>query len=178
VAGAVARTLPIHVVVQVKCCRMTRQEAMQIARLRPYFQGAYDTMTLAFVQRYESIYIPLGKPPTMTANVDLVKLGVGQNDQRARESGREACLYHLRNCFAHARLAISVANSTTIVELRDQNHGGKTTFTAKCDKQVLIDLANEILITGHKAQTAAQRHRHRILRRKRRRRIRNQNATT
>ena len=102
------------------------------------------------VQTYDCVYKELGKPTDMTATVDRTKLGVTTNSQALGESEGEACLRHLRNSFAHGRYSVSVARTTTTIELKDENQGGNTTFTAKCDATVMLELAERLLVAAHK----------------------------
>lgn len=121
-----------------------------------YGGAIFGFAALAFVQTYDSVYKELGRPAAMTSTVDRSKLGITLNKQATNpppESEDEACLRHLRNCFGHGRFVITVSGTTTTVDLHDEDRNG-TTFTAKCDAQDLVELAEKLLIAAHKEAVA------------------------
>ena len=126
----------------------------QVPKADRYGGAAFGFAALAFVQTYDCVYKELGKPTAMTATVDRTKLGVQTNSQTPGESEDEACLRHLRNSFAHGRFTISVTGTTTTIEMRDQNQGGNSTFAAKCDATVVLELAERLLVAAHKEAEA------------------------
>lgn len=126
----------------------------EVPKTERYGGAAFGFAALAFVQTYDCVYKELGKPTAMTATVDRTKLGVTTNSQSAGESEDEACLRHLRNSFAHGRFTITVTGTTTTVQMQDQNQGGNTTFEAKCDATVVLELAEKLLVAAHKEAEA------------------------
>jgi hypothetical protein len=101
--------------------RASRKFLGEVSKAERYGGAVFGFAALSFVQTYDCVYKELGKPASMTATVDRTKLGVTANDKAGGESDDEACLRHLRNCFAHGRFTITVAGTSTTVDLHDQN---------------------------------------------------------
>lgn len=68
---------------------------------------------LAFVYTYDAVVKEENFPAAILAVVDLIPLNIVRNNAMPGESAEQACLRHLRNCFAHGRFQIAVANNNT-----------------------------------------------------------------
>ncbi|MGO8996121.1 MAG: hypothetical protein ACLQVI_22650 [Polyangiaceae bacterium] len=131
--------------------------AQIIARMNipgnPLAGAVYGMTALSFVYTYDAVVKEQNFP---AAIVDLVNLGQlnnpKPNDQGARgrpaETSAEACLRHLRNCFAHGRFVIHGTTNPQIT-LHDENPAGVATFDTQCDATIVFDLAERVLVKAH-----------------------------
>ena len=121
---------------------------------------------LSFVYTYDAVVKEQNFPASIVALVNLGQLNnPATNAQgtpgRPNESVEEACLRHLRNCFAHGRFVINGTPNNPQITLRDHNQVGAVTFDAHCDAADVFDLAERVLVEAHNiaaaiAQQAAQ----------------------
>jgi hypothetical protein len=114
--------------------------------------GAFFGMTaLSFVFTYDSVLKEQNYPAQIVNLVDLVRLNnpnpnVQGTPGRPNETAQEACLRHLRNCFAHGRFVIDA--NTLQITLEDENRGVPT-FHTQCDAAIVGELAERVLIEAH-----------------------------
>jgi hypothetical protein len=124
----------------------------------PLAGAVFGFTALSFVYTYDAVVKSEGFPPAIVGVVDLGILNVTRNNagtpQRPAETVQEACLRHLRNCFAHGRFQIHVVNNNTEITLHDENPGGAPTFDAHCDAVHVIELAERLMVAAYNHASA------------------------
>lgn len=111
--------------------------------------AAFGMTALAFVYTYDAVVKEENFPAAILTVVDLIPLNIVRNNAMAGESPEQACLRHLRNCFAHGRFQITVANNNTTIALHDENQAHNATFDAQCDAEYVISLAERLLVASY-----------------------------
>lgn len=121
----------------------------QLGVRNPYGGIVFGFTALALVYSFEAVAKPLEFPASIIGEVKLEHLTIAQNNLGHGESPEVACFRHLRNCFAHGRYSVTVNGAVTTVVMRDFNQAGAQTFEASCEAQIVVEMAERILIAAH-----------------------------